>query len=694
MPIRKLLSVLLALVFGLLIGELLAARRDHWGFPHYNGYIADAALGVRLQPDYDTVLAFKDNPPGAIHVNHQGYRGADWPEGRTGEIAVIGDSQVFGLGVGDDETLPAQLEKALGAPVLNLGVPTYGPEEYLALIDEIAPRKPSTIILEINFANDLFELDAPDRTRHVVLDGWAVRGDTLPTTVPFPGRSWLFQKSHLVFAARTLLHRPSEVEGAAEEPAPSKEPVESRDAAATATLTATAPTQAGVSPEDVYSQVRSAIQALQDAEDQVISTWLAVSGAEDTFTWADALREARGGARVGDIVEHNFAEESFRVEITAGWLRQARQLRQEAPEKLAAWVLAHPRDPERKGSANALHALSEARDRVTSLGDLVPQDAGRPSAFRRFLADARGRAQRAGAQLVVVAMPLDIQVDSREFAKYGEQPRDMTDSLGLLTDLCADAAHLGLRCADPTTALRGKEPGMFLDGDIHLTAAGQRVLTDVVVEALHGAAPPARPFLGIPEGRSRFPDPLEWETVGENLVSGSSRNGCRTQQLREYLQVRCRPVVISFLQDGKPWKPLPDEALPDFPWNVERVYGPRPTGVGVREGPLDRLVWSSDEEVGLIIPLLPDRPVVADFTWADHAERLTVPAGPVEAGKPVGAFTPISADQAVKAESVAQDCSPGQLRGGVTGVCLDPCESDRSCKAGRCTDWAGLNLCI
>jgi len=691
---KRLLSVLLAIVVGLVVGELAAAMRDHWGFPHYNGYVADPVLGVRLQPDFDTVLAFKDNPPGAIHVNHQGYRGADWPEGRTGEIAVIGDSQVFGLGVGNDETTPARLERALVKPVLNLGVPTYGPDEYLALIDEIAPRKPALIVLAINFANDLFELGAPNRGRHVVLDGWAVRGDTAPTTLPFPGRSWLFQRSHLVFAARELLHRPTQVEGAIDTP--------STD------LPTPAPAPVAVSLETVNAEVQAAVRALGSAEEEVIQTWLQVSGGEDPYLWTDALRAMRGGARVGDIVEQNFAEAAFRFELTAGWLSAARRLRQEAPERLAAWVLANPRAPERKGAEKALRALSQARDDLSALDGRAPVEGGRPSAFRRFLADASGRARRAGAELVVLALPLDVQVDSRQFAKYGLEPRDMGDSLGLLTDLCDDAAHLGLRCADPTAALRERAPEMFLDGDIHLTAAGQEVVAGVLVQTLDEPAPAPRPFLGIPEGRSRFPDPLEWETVSEIQVTGSSKNNCATQRLREYLRVDCRRAVLGYYTpDGEPWKPsrggplgvLAPEArgevlLAELPWNVEPRYGPRPMGVGLREGPLDRVVWSGDDEVGLIVPLLPDRAIVADFTWADHAERLTVPPGPVPADLPLGAFAPLPQEQAAKAESLVETCAGGQLRGGALGVCLDPCAADGTCSAGRCTDWAGLKLCI
>ena len=249
---KKLLGLTLGVALALVLGEQAAAMRDHGGFPHYNGYVADPALGVRLIPDFDTVLAFADSPPGAIHVNRQGYRGADWPEGRTDEVVVIGDSQVFGLGVGDGDTLPALLEAATGRPTLNMGVPTYGPAEYLALIDEVAARKPTTIVLVLNFANDLFELGTPNPTRHVVLDGWAIRGDTLPDAPQFPGRSWLFQKSHLVYAARALMHAPAQqdpqVEDASLSPLAAELPSPARSALTRSITRSATPSQSSTPP--------------------------------------------------------------------------------------------------------------------------------------------------------------------------------------------------------------------------------------------------------------------------------------------------------------------------------------------------------------------------------------------------------------------------------------------------------------
>ena len=57
----------------------------------------------------------------------------------------------------------------------------------------------------VNVANDLFEAERPNRERHAVWDGWAVRKETAPPSVAgFPGRELLFGRSHAVFALRKV----------------------------------------------------------------------------------------------------------------------------------------------------------------------------------------------------------------------------------------------------------------------------------------------------------------------------------------------------------------------------------------------------------------------------------------------------------------------------------------------------------
>src|SRR5262249_35026878 len=155
-------------------------------------------------------LAAGKNPVTSVRINRDGFRGPELPPPTAGEVAIIGDSQVFGLGVEENETASAELAKILGAPVVNAGVPTYGPPEYNAVADEIlARRKPATVVYVVNLANDLFEAARPNVDRHVVWDGWAVRKETAPVAVTtFPGREILFRRSHLVHALRSFLYRP------------------------------------------------------------------------------------------------------------------------------------------------------------------------------------------------------------------------------------------------------------------------------------------------------------------------------------------------------------------------------------------------------------------------------------------------------------------------------------------------------
>ena len=111
-------------------------------FPHANFYVPDEELGVRLEPGATMRFQLGDNPVSEIRVNADGYRGDDWPLPGKDEILVVGDSQVFGLGVEGDETFSARLAEATGRTVLNGGVPTYGPAEYAAVALEVARSRP------------------------------------------------------------------------------------------------------------------------------------------------------------------------------------------------------------------------------------------------------------------------------------------------------------------------------------------------------------------------------------------------------------------------------------------------------------------------------------------------------------------------------------------------------------------------
>jgi hypothetical protein len=77
------------------------------------------------------------------------------------KLHLVGDSQVFGWGLDDSETLGAQLQRALGdrVQVVNHGVPGYGPDEYLAVLKRL-PQQDVVVVVstEENDGGDAYGL--------------------------------------------------------------------------------------------------------------------------------------------------------------------------------------------------------------------------------------------------------------------------------------------------------------------------------------------------------------------------------------------------------------------------------------------------------------------------------------------------------------------------------------------------------
>ncbi len=661
---RRIASVLLAVMVTAMIGEAAAAKRDRGGFPHFNGYRADKELGLRLKSNFDTSIAFKKNPVGKIHVNTNGYRGKDWPTDRAGEIVMIGDSQVFGLGVNDNETAAFVLGKRQRWPVINMGVPTYGPFEYLAMIDEAAKRSPREIVVVLNFGNDIFELDHPNRSRHVVLDGWALRGGKLPSHTNFPGREWLFGRSHLMYAIRQLRHR-----GAKSSLLSSDDPRQAlkRNTPATGDPTTTAATSITVpptaatlppvptaepisltppisepatgTPPQPSNDVTSAIEALRAAEDAVYALSFRVAPIAELDGWAEAVRAARQGAQVGDIYYADVPTEAApQIPITAAWLRAATDFRVSASTRLQIWIDAHSNESKAKKARSLLQKLGEARRAYEATTGFVAGDQNPPSAFRSFIAEVKRRAGLVGAELTIVGLPLDVQVDSEQFKKYGEKPQDLSATLALLTDLCRDATQLGTRCLNATDSLRKSGSGTFLDGDLHLTSKGQESLAGAIATTLTEPIPHPTPFL-VPEvGRTRFPTMSEWQTAKhESLVPFADDNAttdvpsttysnsgeatsktanvpkqCRARSVREYLRVDCRAS---------------SGTAPTLFDNVRSAGADYPISIRAIDGPLDRTTWIGPDSTGFIMPRDAKHSIVVDIFWTDgQVDRVTVPS--------------------------------------------------------------------
>jgi len=621
---RRLLWIVPQLLIGLSLGavitEYIFKNRDDGAFPHVNFYVADPDLGVRLAPGASMRFKLRDNPVTTIHVNDRGYRGAAWPAPSGDEIIVVGDSQVFGLGVEDDQTAAARLAELRGAPVINAGVPTYGPREYMAVAAELlAERRPRAVILALNFVNDPFEIDRPNRERHAVWDGWAVRSETAPAQITdFPGRAWLFSQSHAVYALRRWLHARGQIqapEGSEAGPpidlgTPSeggfsdlvhasqgaKDAAKAAEDAAKAALTASRERIAAIDTE---------LAAKRDALDELVTR-------ASSYNFAGWKHEIARG-RPGDIVSDDSAEESRSVVLTAAYIREAARER----DALLAQLLAEEAKKSAKPASNLLteaEALTAERRRLRQeiARGAPPPPPPPPSLFHDYLVQFKALCDAHGAELIVVALPIDVQVDPREWAKYGvEGAPSMEESLVLLDDLIADAHELGLRALSPVQALQSASPGAFLDHDIHLTAKGQAALAQAiytdVLQAL--GAPRERPLAlptgGLPEGQSFAPGADEWTYSDEIVVKGSSAAGCATQARDGWLRVQCR------------------RQRPKDTFLALRVLeGATPATMALR----------TDDAFSLVTPLTPGQPITARFFWKTGARELQVRWTPTSGG--------------------------------------------------------------
>ena len=634
-------QVLLGLGLGLVIAEQVFAKRDDKAFPHVNFYVADAELGVRLEPNATMRFRFRDNPTTTIHVNAQGYRGEDWaaPDSSAsggGEIIVLGDSQVFGLGVEDGETFSAKLAEHTGRPVLNAGVPTYGPPEYMALAAELlADRKPATLIVTVNFLNDAFEIDRPNKDRHTVWDGWAVRAELAPSDVrSFPGRKWLYSQSHAFYAFRRWQHE----RGKAELPGEAGESVDFGTPSEGTFDDLVVDSQAQHAQRD--SLLSAAEKTLLASRERMGAVEQELAGKRDRL---DELAQEASGYEFGsfdadvsrgspgDIVEEDLGEEGRSVVLTAALIRQAARKRDDHLARLQ-------RQQERKGTSEVKDLLAAEQQLLAERAALRKQiAAGSPlvpppkSVFDEYLQELKAICDQHGTELVLLALPVDVQVDPSEWDKYGVDDRpDMSESLVLLDDLVANAEQLGIRALHATEALRAAEPGAFLDADIHMTARGHAAVAEALAAKLAAPLPIKAPGTGLPEGRSFVPAADEWDPIGEVMVAGSTKAGCTTQIEREWLRVLCR----------RPFK------------NAREGYG----GIEVLAGatPTTMVIQGNDGQ-SLVTPLTIGEPLTARFVFGKKVRelRITWPAG--EDGKPkfVGEFVDVEGQAGAKPPSPA-----------------------------------------
>jgi len=165
--------------------------------------IGNAAPSQKIFPEFSRAIYKTSEFDCVANINRYGFRGT---ENRLlpGQVAVIGDSFVFGWGVSDDETWPAKLQDHLsktGAPlkVYNLGRPGADPEDYLDIARAHVPvLRPKVVLVSLLQADDLEQLLERRRRKMNSHDDALVTRSTGATVEKnFPG---------LISLARSIQH--------------------------------------------------------------------------------------------------------------------------------------------------------------------------------------------------------------------------------------------------------------------------------------------------------------------------------------------------------------------------------------------------------------------------------------------------------------------------------------------------------
>ncbi|MEM7182246.1 MAG: hypothetical protein AAF518_15130 [Spirochaetota bacterium] len=417
---RKAFAIIFGVVLGLLLTEYCFVLYDKNAFPHVNFYKHDPVLGARLIPNTTQKFQLVPNPITTIHTNSQGYRGNEFLAKAKNEILVVGDSQVFGLGVEDDETFSSVLRKLLKRSVINAGIPTYGPQEYMVVAEEfLKKRKPRYLFFTINYANDAFEVKRPNTKRHKIWDSWAVRIETAPKNVfRFPGRNLIFRHSHIVYHFRRVYYY-------LQKPKPQSLPSEG--------------TWTDLLEEHMFNgRILTKIQTLESKE--------------------KVLQESRIGPQ--DIVHSQYSEAARPIEYTSQEIDKAAKELQIIDKKLSQ-LKKHRIALEKK-------VYSHTHDR---------------SVFDGTLKRLKKLGKKYYVTPVVLILPLDVQVSAKEWKKYKiHKPIDMKPTRILLARVARNARRLQIPVINLTRTLAKASPGAFLDHDLHMTPKGHKAVAQTLAK--------------------------------------------------------------------------------------------------------------------------------------------------------------------------------------------------------------------
>jgi hypothetical protein len=489
-------QVMVGLAIGLGGAEAVFRHRDGGAFPLVNVYERDEIRGVRLSPGSATVVGGPGERITHVRVNREGYRGPDWPPPSDDEVLVVGDSLSFGLGVEEDEALPTRLRRALPGtpPVIDASVPTYGPPEYLATLEQVLERRrPAAAVVVVNLINDVAEVDRPNVGRHRAVDGWAARveSDAGGEGTPSPIRTWVIQRSHAAFALWRW-QRTRTLEAASLPPDPGLAPLIGLGARIAANARAVDDrrreearrTAAGVAAEEELLAARRQVVSVARKYDAAFSYTVPV-GQE----WLDYVKEEgapadrvftiwTGGCAPAIQLDGTYRDPRRRVRFSG------ERIRKDVEDALQDYArTTTPRVGGEIRAAFARRAAAEEALAALPTAPLPPPPPPEPLPLAPFLAQAQSIAGGRGVRLVVVAAPLDVQASPAARQRRGISDAEAAALDALSAEIAATARAAGATGIDAAPALRAEGEAAFLP-DGHLSPRGHDVLGRTVGAAM------------------------------------------------------------------------------------------------------------------------------------------------------------------------------------------------------------------
>jgi hypothetical protein len=174
-PSLKIRILILTLSSALTAGlaEGLIRMVDGNALPMIRLFQTDSQGHIQLMPSAMARIASPRGLPWEIHTDEAGRRVAPKPLPDTAWV-VVGDSQVMGNGVADNQPFPALLNLD-GEPAHNLGVPGYGVGDALWMATQhLDKHDAGGVIVVVNQMNDWEETEAPVGERYQVRGGWLI----------------------------------------------------------------------------------------------------------------------------------------------------------------------------------------------------------------------------------------------------------------------------------------------------------------------------------------------------------------------------------------------------------------------------------------------------------------------------------------------------------------------------------------